>query len=137
MTTLDVIKDTFAFLDDWEDRYRYIIELGNAAAALPDSQKTEQNKVRGCMSQVWIVHEVKDDSPQSIYFRADSDAHIVRGLIAVLMAAYSGKTAAEILSLDIYSLFQDLGLSTHLSPNRSNGFFSMVKRIRAIATTNQ
>jgi len=129
--TLDAIRSDFALLDDWEDRYRYVIELGRGLAPLPDALRTEANKVRGCASQVWLVTEPQADG--ALLFRGDSDAHIVRGLIAILFALYQGKTADEILRADARALFAELGLTEHLTPQRSNGFFSMVERIRADA----
>jgi cysteine desulfuration protein SufE len=131
--TLDAIRSDFALLDDWEDRYRYVIELGRALAPLPEALRTEANKVRGCASQVWLASSVRRDSPAStplLEFQGDSDAHIVRGLIAILFAMYADKTADEILRTDASALFAELGLKEHLTPQRSNGFFSMVERIR-------
>jgi cysteine desulfuration protein SufE len=131
--TLDAIRSDFALLDDWEDRYRYVIELGRGLAPLPDALRTEANKVRGCASQVWLDSSVRRPSPTSaplLEFQGDSDAHIVRGLIAILFALYSGKTAEEILGADANAVFAELGLKEHLTPQRSNGFFSMVERIR-------
>jgi cysteine desulfuration protein SufE len=131
--TLDAIRSDFALLDDWEDRYRYVIELGRGLAPLPDALRTEANKVRGCASQVWLATSVDRPDPASapvLAFRGDSDAHIVRGLIAILFAMYSDRTAQEILSIDAPAAFAELGLKEHLTPQRSNGFFSMVERIR-------
>jgi cysteine desulfuration protein SufE len=130
---IEEIIDNFEFLGDWEERYRYIIDLGKQLDGLDDAFKTEENKVRGCMSQVWFTSNVEDGDPPRIFFNADSDATIVRGLIAILLIVYSGKTPAEIRETDIKSLFERLGLSAHLSPSRSNGFFSMVSRIRGEA----
>jgi cysteine desulfuration protein SufE len=131
--TLDAIRSDFALLDDWEDRYRYVIELGRALPPLPDGLRTEANKVRGCASQVWLASEVQAPRPGAapvLHFQGDSDAHIVRGLIAILFALYQDKTADEIMGLDARALFAELGLEGHITPQRSNGFFSMVERIR-------
>ena len=132
MTTIDDIIENFALLDDWDDRYRYVIELGRMLAPLPDSVRTEANKVQGCASQVWLSTSIKPNGASGpvLTFAGDSDAHIVRGLIAVLFALYSGKGAKEILSTDAVALFEKLGLRDHLTPQRSNGFRSMVERIR-------
>ena len=128
MTTLQQIIDDFAFLDEWEDRYRYVIELGRDLAPLSDSERSEANKVRGCASQVWLVTEPQADG--RVIFRGDSDAHIVRGLIAVLLRLFSGKPAASIVAFDPKSAFERLGLAGHLSAQRSNGLASMAERIR-------
>jgi cysteine desulfuration protein SufE len=131
--TLDAIRSDFALLDDWEDRYRYVIELGRGLSPLPDALRTEANKVRGCASQVWLSSSVRRANPTStplLEFQGDSDAHIVRGLIAILFAMYADKTAEEILRTDASTVFAELGLKEHLTPQRSNGFFSMVERIR-------
>jgi cysteine desulfuration protein SufE len=131
--TFDAIRSDFALLDDWEDRYRYVIELGRALPPLPEGLRTDANKVRGCASQVWLASRVRRASPTApsvLTFMGDSDAHIVRGLIAILFAMYGDKTAEEILRVDAPAAFADLGLKEHLTPQRSNGFFSMVQRIR-------
>jgi len=126
--TLDAIRSDFALLDDWEDRYRYVIELGRGLSPLPEALRTEANKVRGCASQVWLVTEPHADG--TVTFRGDSDAHIVRGLIAVLLRLLSGRKPAEILAFDTKAAFDRLGLSGHLSAQRSNGLASMAARIR-------
>jgi len=128
--TLDAIRSDFALLDDWEDRYRYVIELGRGLAPLPDALRTEANKVRGCASQVWLASSARPGAAPVLTFEGDSDAHIVRGLIAILFAMFQDKTADEILRADARALFAELGLEEHLTPQRSNGFFSMVERIR-------
>ncbi len=135
--TLDEIIDNFALLDEWDDRYRYVIELGRNLAPLPEQERTERNKVQGCASQVWLATTVRPDGAQGpvLVFSGDSDAHIVRGLIAILFAMYSGKHAGEILAGDAIALFERLGLREHLTPQRSNGFRAMVERIRADART--
>lgn len=130
-TTIVEILDTFEFLDDWEDRYRYVIDLGRKLPPLAPEEMTEDYKVRGCQSQVWLVPE-KDDKGH-IHLRGDSDAHIVKGLVALMLLIYSGKTAEEILATDAKGILDKLGLAAHLSPMRANGLFSMVERIRAIA----
>jgi cysteine desulfuration protein SufE len=131
--TLDAIRADFALLDDWEDRYRYVIELGRSLPPLPDAVRTEANKVRGCASQVWLASTAQSFRPGAapvLTFQGDSDAHIVRGLIAILFAMYQDKTPEEILNADPRALFSELGLKEHLTPQRSNGFFSMVERMR-------
>jgi cysteine desulfuration protein SufE len=135
--TIDEITDNFELLDEWDDRYRYIIELGRTLPQLPDAARIEANKVQGCASQVWMQTEVKPDGAGGpvLNFIGDSDAHIVKGLIAILFALYSGQTAREILSRDAVTLFNQLGLGDHLTPQRSNGFRSMVERIRRDAQT--
>ena len=136
MATLTQICSDFAVLDEWEDRYRYVIELGRALPPLPEPLRTDANKVRGCASQVWLLTHVKPDGaggPQ-LTFEGDSDAHIVRGLVAILFALYSGKRAKEILAIDPEAVFEKLGLRENLTPQRSNGFAAMVARIKADAT---
>jgi len=133
--SLEQIADDFAVLDDWDDRYRYIIELGRKMAPFPESLRSDQSKVRGCASQVWLVARRDRDAlgREVIAFLGDSDALIVRGLIAILLQLYSGKSAQEILSIDAKKELGALGLDTHLSQQRSNGLFAMVDRIRADA----
>ena len=131
--TIDRIMQNFDILTDWEDRYRYIIELGRKLPSFDEKYKIDANLVQGCVSQVWLVTDVRDDDPPVIEFRADSDAQIVKGLVAILLSLYSGKTAREILTADIRSIFQKLDLAKHLSLNRANGFASMVKRIHELA----
>jgi len=134
-TTIDEIVDNFSLLEEWDDRYRYVIELGRGLSALPECDRSEANKVQGCASQVWLATTVHPDGRGGpvLTFSGDSDAHIVRGLIAILFAIFSGKRAADILSADAIALFERLGLREHLTPQRSNGFRSMVERIRADA----
>jgi cysteine desulfuration protein SufE len=126
------IVENFDLMEEWDDRYRYLIELGRALPPLPEDARNDANKVRGCASQVWLSTAVKPNggSGPVLSFEGDSDAHIVRGLIAVLFALYSGKPAKDILSTDAVALFEKLGLKEHLTPQRSNGFRSMVDRIR-------
>jgi cysteine desulfuration protein SufE len=135
ITKLDEIVDNFSLLDEWDDRYRYVIELGRALSPLPERERTDANKVQGCASQVWLATTVHPDSQTGpiLAFAGDSDAHIVRGLIAILFAMFSGKRASDILSTDAIAVFDRLGLRGHLTPQRSNGFRSMVERIRADA----
>jgi len=134
LPTLADIRSDFAVLDDWEDRYRYVIELGRTLAPLPEALRTDANKVRGCASQVWLATHVKrENGAARLNFEADSDAHIVRGLIAILFAIYDHRSVDEILATDADPIFAELGLKEHLTPQRSNGLASMVARIRADA----
>jgi cysteine desulfuration protein SufE len=135
MTAIDEIVENFALLEEWDDRYRYVIELGRALSPLPESAHSEANKVQGCASQVWLLTHVKPDgsSGPTLSFEGDSDAHIVRGLIAILFALYSGQSAQEILDIDALAVFDRIGLRENLTPQRSNGLRSMVQRIRAEA----
>ena len=129
--TIDEIIADFSLLEDWDDRYRYVIELGRMLAPFPEAARTEANKVQGCASQVWLVTDIENGAGGPIVrFQGDSDAHIVRGLIAILFAIYSGKPAQDILRLNALDLFDRLGLRAHLTPQRSNGLKSMVGRIR-------
>ena len=130
--SIETIRSDFEFLDEWEDRYRYIIELGRKLDPLPEDRRTDSNKVQGCASQVWLSTSVtkKNGEEAHLEFLGDSDAHIVRGLIAILFAMYSGKSARQILATDAHQVFNDLGLGEHLTPQRSNGFSSMVERVR-------
>ena len=130
-TNIDEIVENFAILDDWDDRYRYVIELGRELAPLSEAQRSQANKVQGCASQVWLATRRRDGEQGPVLtFAGDSDAHIVRGLIAILFALYSGKSAREILATDAIALFDRLSLREHLTPQRSNGFRSMVERIK-------
>ena len=135
-TSYDSIRDDFSFLDSWEDRYRFVMELGRALPALPDDERTEANKVRGCASQVWLASRVTGNASGGapvLHFDGDSDAHLVRGLVAILFALVQDRPADEILAIDPHAAFAELGLGEHLTPQRSNGFASMVTRIRADA----
>ncbi|MCT8991650.1 SufE family protein [Chelativorans sp. SCAU2101] len=134
MASIENIREDFAFLDDWEERYRYIIELGGDLPDYPESARDEAHKVRGCVSQVWLYTEVGDGPDPVITFRGDSDAHIVRGLVAIMMALFSGKRASEILSIDAEETLRALGLDEHLTPQRANGLRAMVRRIKDEAT---
>jgi cysteine desulfuration protein SufE len=131
---IDDIIDNFSLLDEWDDRYRYVIELGRGMSPLPEMHRTEANKVQGCASQVWLATTAGFDNGKAVMtFHGDSDAHIVRGLVAILLATVSGRPASEILAADPIALFDRLELREHLTPQRSNGFRSMVARIRGDA----
>ena len=127
--TPEELLENFSYLTDWEDKYRYLIELGEGMPEFPESEKTDQNKVMGCQSQVWIIYSKQGDKYK---FQATSDAIIVRGLEAVLLTFVNGKTAEEIQNLDLESIFKKLGLEENLSPTRRNGFISMINRIRDV-----
>jgi len=131
--SLETLLDDFDLFDDWEDRYKYIIELGNTLEPLSAAEHCDDNKVPGCVSQVWLVTEKQTDT---LRFRGDSDAHIVRGLVAILLDLYSGRPPADILAFDARAAFEQMGLGEHLTPQRSNGFYSMVQRIRNDATAS-
>jgi cysteine desulfuration protein SufE len=132
--TIEEILENFALLDDWEDRYRYVIELGRELAPLPESERTARNKVRGCASQVWLsTHVDRSQRPPRLTFVGDSDAHIVRGLVAIAIALFDGKTPSEIISTDAEALFDRLGLREHLTAQRSNGLRALVDRIKSDA----
>jgi cysteine desulfuration protein SufE len=132
--TIDRISQDFALLDEWEDRYRYVIELGRTLAPFPESERIPENKVRGCASQVWLVTTVDSAAGEPrLHFVGDSDAHIVRGLVAIAIALFDGKTPREILKTDAQAVFDRLGLSQHLTAQRSNGLRSLVERIKADA----
>ncbi len=134
-TSLDEIRETFALFDDWEDKYRYLIDLGKDLAAMAAEQKVEANLVRGCQSQVWLLVEPKTNDQQqpALALTIDSDAHIVRGLAAVVSAALSGRTASDIVAFDAQALFTELELLQHLSPTRGNGLRAMVTKIQQAA----
>jgi cysteine desulfuration protein SufE len=133
MAKIDDILDDFAYLEEWEDRYRYVIELGKALPDLPEGDKTSENKVRGCASQVWLATDAGEGSDPVLTFRGDSDAHIVRGLVAIVLAIYSGKSASEVARTDALETFRKIGMIEHLSAQRANGLRSMVGRIQAEA----
>jgi cysteine desulfuration protein SufE len=128
--TLEELVDNFALFEDWEERYRYLIDLGRTLPAMDESLKSEDNLVKGCTSRVWMQADLRDDT---LHFVADSDAHIVRGLIAILDRAYQGQPLSNIDKIDIKAAFASIGLDQNLSPNRRNGFFSMVERIQSFA----
>lgn len=128
--TLDELLDTFEFFDDWEDKYRFIIDLGKELPGLPDTDKTDDHLIRGCQSQVWLTYESTDEQ---LRFNMDSDAHIVRGLIAVVLIAIQNRSAADIQQLDIEEIFSQLDLLAHLSVTRGNGLRAMVSRVKEVA----
>lgn len=130
---LDQIIEDFSFLDDWEDRYRYVIELGKALPALPETEKNEDNRVHGCASQVWLVSETEGGDDPVMRFRGDSDAFIVRGLVSIVLTVYSGHKASEIAKTDAIETFRKIGLVDHLSAQRANGLNAMVRKIRETA----
>lgn len=129
-TNIQDMIDDFAFLDDWEDRYMHVIDLGKGLAPLAEGTRTDENKVKGCASQVWLVSENTDDIWT---FSGDSDAHIVKGLVAITLEIFSGRSAAQIAALDANAILSKLGLAEHLSAQRSNGLASMIGRIKAEA----
>ncbi len=136
MTTYDDIKSDFEVLDEWEDRYRYVIELGRKLAPLAPDAKTDASKVRGCASQVWIVSEASGvGDGATVSFEGESDSHIVQGLIAILLTVVDGQPASAIAKMDIAGHFEQLGLKEHLTPQRSNGLASMVARVKSDAMT--
>jgi cysteine desulfuration protein SufE len=135
MMTIDEIRDNFALLEEWDDRYRYVIELGRMLAPMPEAEHSAANKVQGCASQVWLAKKIERneaDEPRLKYL-GDSDAHIVRGLIAILLTLYSGRSPREILATDAIAVFDEFGFRDHLTPQRSNGLRAMVERIRSDA----
>ena len=138
LPSLQQIVENFELLDDWDDRYRYLIELGRALAPLPEAERTEANRVRGCASQVWLVSSfTRDEAGEArVNLTGDSDAHIVRGLVAFVLAAYSGQKRADFTKIDVMSLFGRLDLGQHLSLQRNNGVRAMVDRIKAIAVSD-
>ena len=131
-TTLDDVLEGFEFLDDWEERYAFIIDLGKELPAFPDDERREENYVHGCQSQVWLIHHYDDDTGK-LYLLIDSDAIIVRGLAAIILVALNGKTPRDLLATDIDELFEQLDLFRHISPTRGNGLRAMVGKIRDIA----
>ena len=133
-TTLEDVLDTFEFLDDWEERYAYIVDLGKQLPAFPDEARIEENYVHGCQSQVWLIHHYDEDSGK-LFLLIDSDAIIVRGLAAIILVALNGKTPRDLLATDIDELFEQLDLFRHISPTRGNGLRAMVGKIRDIAAT--
>jgi cysteine desulfuration protein SufE len=133
--TIDEIRENFELLEEWDDRYRYVIELGRMLEPMPEAEHSADNKVNGCVSQVWLSRQIdrsSDGEPQLKYL-GDSDAHIVRGLIAILLTLYSGRTPQQILATDALAVFDEFGFRDHLTPQRSNGLRSMVERIRSDA----
>lgn len=134
-TSIDQIYEDFAFLDEWEDRYRYIIELGAGLPPYPEEARDAAHKVQGCVSQVWLHSTVSDGADPTISYEGDSDSHIVKGLVAIVLALYSGRRASEMLAVDADGVLKRLGLDEHLTPQRANGLRSMIKRIRLEAAT--
>lgn len=133
-TPIEDVIENFSLLEEWDDRYRYVIELGRNLTPLPEEERTDGNKVPGCVSQVWLATTIEHrDGRPFLVFVGDSDAHIVRGLVAILIALLSGRPATEIADENPLALFEQLGLGEHLTPQRSNGFRSMVARMRADA----
>ena len=130
--TIDDIRDNFALLDEWDDRYRYVIELGRTLESMPEADHNLENKVQGCASQVWLTRSVdrSDAKNPVLTFKGDSDAHIVRGLIAILLTLQSGKSAQDILASDPLKFFDELGLRENITPQRSNGLRAMIERIK-------
>ena len=128
---IDELKDTFEFFDDWEDKYRFVIDLGKELADIDDGDKLEENLIRGCQSQVWLTWERKDDG--RLHFNLDSDAFIVRGLISIVLIALNDRTPKDILDFDIEGFFEELQLIQHLSPTRGNGLRAMIQRIHDVA----
>ncbi len=132
--SIDEIRENFELLDEWDDRYRYVIELGRTLEPLPEEEHSAANKVQGCVSQVWLSKRVdRSQSEPRIVYRGDSDAHIVRGLVAIVLALYSGRTPQQILDTDALAVFEEFGFREHLTPQRSNGLRSMVERIKTDA----
>jgi cysteine desulfuration protein SufE len=133
--TIDEIRENFGLLDDWDDRYRYVIELGRMLEPMPEAEHSAANKVQGCASQVWLSRNVERGGTGEpvLKYRGDSDAHIVRGLIAILLTLFSGRTPKQILAANALAVFDEFGFREHLTPQRSNGLRAMVERIRADA----
>lgn len=133
--TIDDIRENFELLDDWDDRYRYVIELGRTLEPMPEAEHSSANKVQGCVSQVWLSKKTeRNDAGEALLkYRGDSDAHIVRGLVAILLTLYSGQTPQKILATDAIAIFDEFGFRDHLTPQRSNGLRAMVERIRTDA----
>ena len=128
--SIQAIRDDFAFLDEWEDRYRYVIDLGAALPPFPDEWRVDTYKVPGCVSQVWLTTKVGDGPDPIVEYQGASDAHIVRGLVAIMMALFSGRRASQVVATDTEAVMKELGLDEHLSPQRANGLRSMIKRIK-------
>ncbi len=129
---IEEVKETFEFMDEWEDRYRFIIDLGRNLPDFDESDQTEENRVQGCTSKVWLIYN-RDGA--AVHFKGDSDAHIVRGLVAIILMIFSGKTPQQIVDIDASRILEELGLSQHLSPMRTNGLFAMVERIKSIGAS--
>ena len=130
---IEEIIENFEFLDDWDDRYKYLIELGSLLETFPEEQQTRANKIQGCVSQVWVISKRSDDADPILTFSGTSDAHIVKGLIAIAFAIFSNKRASEILAIDEKQIFNQINLSEHITPQRSNGLASLVERMKSDA----
>jgi len=134
MTTIDQIRDNFELLEDWDDRYRYVIELGRTLEPMAEAEHSAENKVQGCVSQVWLQKLIdRDGGAPILRYRGDSDAHIVRGLVAIVLSLYSGHAPRDILTTDAMAVFEEFGFREHLTPQRSNGLRAMVERIKTDA----
>jgi cysteine desulfuration protein SufE len=135
MSTINDIRENFELLEDWDDRYRYVIELGRTLEPMPEAEHNAENKVQGCTSQVWLARKDDRDTDGEpvLRYRGDSDAHIVRGLVAIILTLFSGKKAKDILTTDALALFDEFGFREHLTPQRSNGLRAMVDRIKSDA----
>ncbi len=131
MTPYNTIIEDFEFLEDWDDRYKYLIDLGRTLPPYPEEDRDEEHRVRGCASQVWLTHRSEADGRLTLY--ADSDAHIVRGLIGVVLSLYSGRTATEIAALDSDAALAPLDLGDHITPQRANGFAAMLAKVKSLA----
>ena len=132
--SIEEIIEGFELLDDWEDRYRYLIDLGKHVQGLSEEEKTEEHRIHGCTSRVWLISELDGEGAEvKLRFRGDSDAHIVKGLVSVVLSAYSDLTPAQALEVDIEALFKKLGLESNLSVSRRNGFFAMIERVKSVA----
>lgn len=129
-TAIEELAEEFALLSDWEERISHIIDLARSMPPLPEGERIDANRVRGCVSQVWLISERRADAPGKIFFRGDSDAHLVRGEVAMLLRIFSGRSAQEILAVDPAAIFERLGLKGALTVQRSNGLHSMIKRIQ-------
>ena len=134
MTTIEEIRDNFELLEEWDDRYRYVIELGRTLEPMSEAEHSSENKVQGCVSQVWLSKQLERNVDGAVLkYLGDSDAHIVRGLIAILLTLYSGRSPRDILATDAIAVFDEFGFRDHLTPQRSNGLRAMVERIRSDA----
>lgn len=132
--SIDDIIENFSYLDEWEDRYKYVIELGKELEPMPDVLQVDANKVRGCSSQVWLSTQTSSDGDETrLHFLGNSDAHIVRGLVSITLSIFNDKTAAQIVELDVEDIFKKIQLREHISAQRSNGLNSMLQRIKADA----
>jgi cysteine desulfuration protein SufE len=134
---IDRIAEDFSLFSDWEERYAHVLDMAKSLPPLSADERIEKNKVRGCASQVWLVTETRESDPGKLFFRGESDAHLVRGLIAVLLSIFSGRIPAEILSVDPREVFTRLQLKDALTQQRSNGLFAMMERIRRDAASAQ